>query len=596
MNIYRTRLTQLRALMKANDLDLYIIVNTDPHLGEYIPAHWKNIQWLTGFTGSSAIVVVGKKFAGLWTDSRYFLQAEQQLEDTGFSMMKMNVPSEPSWVDWISDKIKKNNRVGADGRLLSVQNLEKLRSVTERINAEIDLSKDLLSEIWTGRPPLSDSIAFDHSVIFSGKERKEKISDVRSRMEEMNVDYHLITSLDDIMWLLNIRGNDIEFSPLLLSYIIIGKEQVLLFTDEKKIPLKLAREFDRQSVTILPYSDVPSILSRMKRGVNLLITAETTNATLFSSIPSDVNIIRDLSIPGRLKSVKNEVEIANLKTVMAKDGVALVKFFIWLEKAIKDHNVTEQSVSEKILEFRLQQANCTGASFQSIIAFREHGAIVHYNPSYGRATKINNNGVLLIDSGGQYLDGTTDITRTVYMGTPGEGEKKDYTLVLKGLICLASAKFPLGTRGYQLDALARHHIWNSGANYGHGTGHGVGFYLNVHEGPQNIGPGMSEGNKVPLQPGMLISDEPGIYREGKYGIRLENILLVENGSTTEFGHFLRFETLTLCHFEKDLIDRSLLENFEIAWLNSYHSRIYTSLEPLLNEDEKRWLKSKTEEI
>jgi len=596
MNIYRTRLTQLRALMKAKNLDLYIIVNTDPHLGEYIPAHWKSIQWLTGFTGSSAIVVVGKKFAGLWTDSRYFLQAEQQLEDTGFSMMKMNVQSEPAWVNWICERVKKNDRIGADGRILSIQNLEKLKKSLEDKNADIDLDKDLLSEIWTGRPTLPESIAFDHNISFSGKERKEKITEVRSRMEEINLDYHLITSLDDIMWLLNIRGNDIEFSPLLLSYIIIGKEQVLLFTDEKKIPLKLAMEFDRQSVTILPYSDVSSILSRLKKGTNLLITPETTNAALFSSIPSDVNIIRDLSIPGRLKSVKNEVEIANLKKVMIKDGVAIVRFFIWLEKALKDQTVTELSASEKILEFRLQQANCTGASFQSIIAFKQHGAIVHYNPSYGRVATIDNNGTLLIDSGGQYLDGTTDITRTIYIGTPGVAEKKDYTLVLKGLISLASAKFPEGTRGYQLDALARHHIWNSGLNYGHGTGHGVGFYLNVHEGPQNIGPGMSEGNKVSLQPGMIISDEPGIYRDGKYGIRLENILLVEDDRSTEFGHFLGFETLSLCHFEKNLIDKSSLENFEIAWLNKYHSIVYKNLEPLLNEDERGWLKTKTEEI
>jgi len=595
MNNYRIRLTQLRALMKANNLDFYIIVNTDPHLGEYIPAHWKSVQWLTGFTGSSAFVVVAKKFAGLWTDSRYFIQAEQQLVDTGFSLMKLNVPSEPSWIDWISEKIRKNSRVGVDGRMLSVHNLEKLKNAIDE-KVEIDLNSDLISKIWTGRPLLPESIAFDHGVIFSGKERKEKISEVRSLMEKMNIDFHLLTSLDDIMWLLNIRGNDIEFSPLLLSYAIVGKEQVLLFTDEKKIPLKLAMEFDRQGVTILPYADVPAILSRLKKGCNLMISTETTNSILFSSIPSDINVIRDLSIPGRLKSVKNEIEIANLKNVMIKDGAALVRFFIWLEKTLSDHIVTENSASEKLLEFRLQQANCTGASFQSIVAFRENGAIVHYNPANGNNTPLDKNGFLLIDSGGQYLDGTTDITRTIFIGSPGSAEKKDYTLVIKGLIGLAKAKFPEGTKGFQLDALARHHIWNSGINYGHGTGHGVGFYLNVHEGPQNIGTSMSDGNKQILTPGMLLSDEPGIYRGGRYGIRLENILLVENDSTTEFGHFLRFETLSLCHFEKNLINRGELESFEIAWINNYHSRIYNSLEPLLNEEEKFWLKTKTVEM
>jgi Xaa-Pro aminopeptidase len=596
MNTYRFRLTQLRASMKRNNIDAYIIINTDPNLGEYIPAHWKIIQWLTGFTGSSAIVVVAKKFAGLWTDSRYFLQAEQQLYDTGFSLRKLNVSSEPSWTEWLSEKMKKNTRIGVDGRTFSFQHLDNLKKALEGEKVEIDIDCDLINDIWTGRPLMPDSVAFEHSVLFSGKERSLKIKEVREQMVKLNVDSHLLTSVDDIMWLLNIRGNDIDYSPLLISFALVGMDQILLFTDEKKIPLKLAMEFDKSGITILPYSEVSMILGRLKKGSTLLLTRETTNSYLYNSIEEKVNIVNDISIPGRLKAVKNKIEIGNIQKVMVKDGVALTRFFYWLENNYKDHTITEQSASDKILEFRLQQADCTGTSFSTIAAFKEHGALAHYSPSSSSDSLLDRDGVFLIDSGGQYLDGTTDITRTIILGNPDEQQKSDFTLVLKGLINLAMAKFPAGTKGYQLDVLARKALWDKGLNYGHGTGHGVGFFLNVHEGPHSIGTGTSNGKQGSLEPGMIFSDEPAIYREGKYGIRLENLLLVNEDKTSEFGHFLKFETLSICYFEKLLINKSLLEASEVIWLNNYHSAVYEKLSPLLIDEESHWLKIKTEEI
>lgn len=596
MNNSKAKLAQLRALMKKRDIDAYIILNTDPHLGEYIPNHWKIVPWLTGFTGSSAAVVIAKKIAGLWTDSRYFIQAEEQLSGSGFSLKKLNVPSEPSWVEWLAEKMKKGNRIGVDGRIFSSGHLENLKKLLDGKQVVIDIDCDLISDIWTERPPMPDSIAFDHNISFTGKERSVKINEVREQMSKMKVDSHFLTSLDDIMWMLNIRGNDLEYSPLLISYAIVGQEQILLFTDEKKIPLKLALEFDKNCITILPYEEISMILTRLKKGSSLLLTPETTNASLYNSISEKVYIVKDISIPARLKSVKNSIEIENIRRVMVKDGVALTKFLFWLEKNIESRTITELSAAEKLLEFRLQQSDCVGASFSTITAYKAHGALAHYSPSAGSNSVLNPEGVFLIDSGGQYLDGTTDITRTISLGKPDPEQKSDFTLVLKGFINLATAKFPAGTKGYQLDILARKALWDNGLNYGHGTGHGVGFFLNVHEGPHSIGTGATGDRHSSLEPGMVFSDEPAIYREGKYGIRTENILLVTADEKGEFGQFLKFETLSLCCIDKTLITKSLLNPVEIKWLNHYHSIVYEKLSTLLTSEESTWLKEKTEEI
>ena len=596
MNPSKEKLVQLRALMKNRDLDAYIILNTDPHLGEYIPGHWRIVHWLTGFTGSSATVVIGKKFAGLWTDSRYFIQAAEQLSGSGFTMKKLNAPDETTPLEWIAYKMKKGGKIGFDGRIFSFEASENLKKHIKEKNVIIDENCDLISGIWTGRPPMPDSISFDHNISFCGKERVVKISEVCEQMKIMKADTHLLTSVDDIMWLLNIRGNDLEYSPLLLSYAIIGHDQVLLFTDDKKIPLKLASEFDRIGITILPYDEVQVILSRLKKGTTILLTPGTTNISLYNSISEKVHIIKDISIPTRLKAIKNSIEIENIRNVMVKDGVALTKFLFWLEKNIIAGRVTELSAAEKLLEFRLQQSDCTGPSFATITAYNEHGASAHYTPSSASNSLLRQDGIFLIDSGGQYLDGTTDITRTISLGTPDKKQKTDFTLVLKGLINLAMARFPAGTKGYQLDILARKALWDNALNYGHGTGHGVGFFLNVHEGPHSIGTGSGANNSFPLAPGLIFSDEPAIYREGKYGIRTENLLLVALDDQSEFGQFLKFETLSLCYIDKSLVDRSLLNSHELNWLNNYHSMVYEKLADLISSEERDWLAEKTEAI
>jgi Xaa-Pro aminopeptidase len=592
----KEKLFRLRDSMKQRHIDACIIPNTDPNLGEYIPHHWRIVEWLTGFTGSAANIIVTKSFAGMWTDSRYFIQAEKQLNGSGFRLMKVNVPPDPSLSDWLLFNIKKGKRIAVDGRLISTSSLKHLKEALRRKAVIFDIEADLISDLWENRPPMPDSIAFDHTVDFAGKERAMKITDVREQMKLKDVNYHLLTSVDDIMWLLNIRANDVPYSPLLISFAVLKEDQVLLFTDEKKIPPKLASEFDRLGIVILPYEEVNGVLSAIPSGSSILLTPKTTSASLFYSIDEEVHIIEDASIPTRLKAIKNSTETGNIRNVMIKDGVALTRFFFWLEKNIGKIRITELSSAQKILEFRLQQANCTGPSFSTITAFNEHGALPHYSPDKESDTEIKPDGIFLVDSGGQYLDGTTDITRTIALGQPSARQKADFTLALKGTIGIAMAKFPAGTRGYQIDVLARRALWENGMNYGHGTGHGVGFFLNVHEGPQSIGTSSAGDHDTHLEPGMLLSDEPAIYREGSYGFRTENLVLVVEAEKSEYGQFLKFETLSLCYIDKTLIDKSILEQDEIIWLNSYHSMVYDKISAFLSSDEREWLEEKTGEI
>lgn len=590
------KLERLRASMKEHNIDAYLIPNTNPHLGEYSPDHWHIIEWLTGFSGSAATVVVTDTFAGLWTDSRYFVHAENQLAGSGFTLMKPVLSLKKDYDSWIAENIKQGSRIALDGIIFSIDRLRKIEKLLEGNRISIDTECDLISELWTDRPALPSSPAFDHPLVFCGKDRASKIDEVRAEMRLMKIDYHLLTSSDDIMWLLNIRGNDLKFSPLLSSFAIIGALQILLFVDENKIPLKLAREFDKLEIIMLPYEETAGMLSTLSPDDSILITPSATSAALYKSIPEGMKIQEDVSIPARLKCVKNKTEIENIGNVMVKDGVALTKFFYWIEQNYGSTPMSELSLAEKINNLRLEQENCLGPSFSTIVAFNEHGALPHYSPKAETNSVIGPQGILLIDSGGQYLDGTTDITRTVAVGIPAEQQKRDFTLVLKGTINLANAKFPAGTRGYQLDILARKALWDDGLNYGHGTGHGVGFCLNVHEGPQSISPVAGADSKTNIEPGMLLSDEPAIYREGMYGIRIENLILCYQDEETEFGQFLKFDTLSLCYIDKSLIDTSLLEKKEIEWLNSYHSEVYEKISPFLTSEERKWLKDKTDDL
>lgn len=582
--------------MKDGNIDIYIIPSTDPHLGEYIPDHWRIIAWLTGFTGSAATVIITDSFAGLWTDFRYFIQAENQLTGTGFVLMKPLLPENKDFIEWLVDNFNTGGKIAFDGRTLSIVSMRKIEKALEGRNVLFDIDCDLISGLWTDRPSMPLSVVFDHSVVFCGKERSLKIAEVREQMRKQNVNYHLLTSIDDIMWLLNVRGNDVKYSPLLTSFVIVGQEQILLFTDENKIPVKLASAFDKLDIVILPYEETAGMLSALPAGATILITPGTTSAALFNAIPQRMKIKEDVSIPARLKAVKNKTEIENIEKVMVKDGVALTRFFYRVEQNSGSVIMSELSLAEKLNELRSVQENYLGPSFSPVVAYNEHGALPHYSATPETDYAVGPAGILLVDSGGQYLDGTTDITRTVAIGRPSAQQKKDFTLVLKGTINLALAKFPAGTKGYQLDILARKALWEHGLNYGHGTGHGVGFCLNVHEGPQNISPGTGTDSKTILEPGMLTSDEPAIYREGEYGIRIENLVLCFEDEETEFGQFLKFETLSLCYIDKSLIDILLLDQKEIDWLNSYHAEVYEKISPHLNSEENKWLKVKTDAL
>ncbi len=589
-------LEAIRSKMQENGIDAYIIPITDPHLGEYVPDHWKIIRWLTGFTGSAANVVITGNFAGLWTDSRYFIQAESQLKSSGFKLMKLKIPHTPEYINWLVQNLETGSKVAADGRIMPLGIVQMIEKAFTRKKIALDLEQDLVSDIWEDREPMPAEEAFEHPLRFAGKSREEKIADVRQRMNSLGADYHLLTSLDDIAWLLNIRGGDVKFSPLFTSFSIIAQKEVILFATREKIPESLFKKLESDSVVILPYGHINAALSKLEGGKSIIITPGTTSASLFRSIPVDVDIIEEISIPTRMKAVKNDVEIENIRQVMIKDGLALTMFFHWLENSVGKIRITEISAADKLLEFRMQQEDCTGPSFATIAGYNEHGALPHYCATPETDIELKPEGIFLLDSGGQYYGGTTDVTRTICLGKPDEQQKTDFTLALKGTINLALVRFPMGTKGYQIEILARKALWDKGMNYGHGTGHGVGYFLNVHEGPQTIGTGASGDLKTIIEPGMLISDEPAIYREGEYGFRTENIILCAEDMETEFGKFLKFETVNLCYIDTSLVAKGLMTDDEIKWLNDYHQLVYSILSQMLPEDVKLWLKGKTRPI
>ncbi len=593
MNDSVEKLAQIRAALKQDRVDAYIIPLSDPHLGENIPDHWKIIPWLTGFTGSSATVVITNSFAGLWTDSRYLLQAESELEGSGFTLVRPKSLAPLDYSDWLAVNINNNGRVGFDGGIFSVTNFRKLKKRLSIKNIDILTDCDIVSGIWKERPPMPLTEAWDFPVSFAGKDRSLKIAALREEMKKSGIGRHLLTSVDDIMWLLNIRGNDFPYSPLCISYALAEETRFYLFADRRKIPSSLALELERAGVEVLPYDGFSAIISSLSDGKSILLTPSTTSVSLFNNIPPGTGIVEDISIPSVMKSLKNKTEVENICKVMVKDGVALIKFFYWFEKNFRAFPMTELSLAAMLEVFRSEQEEYLGPSFSPIVACGEHAALPHYSAASGGDSEIAGNNILLVDSGGQYLGGTTDITRTISTGDPSPEQKKDFTLVLKGHIDLAKAKFPRGTKGCQIDMLARRALWDNGYNYGHGTGHGVGYCLNVHEGPMSISP--SE-NKTLLEAGMLISNEPALYREGEYGIRTENLVLCYLDEETEFGEFLKFDTVSLCYIDKSLIDKSLLTKDETEWINSYHSEVFEKLSPLLNEEEKMWLSEKTDPI
>ena len=580
------RIAALRAHIAQEQIQAFIIPSTDPHLSEYVAPHWQSREWISGFTGSAGTVVVTAKDAGLWTDSRYFLQAARQLEGTCITLYKEMLPETPNIPEFLSAHLQEGDCVGIDGKMFSAEEVEHLQKELKKSGIRIKSIADPMQLLWTDRPAMPLAPAFVYDTKYAGMSFTEKLPAVRQAMEAAGADSLLLSALDEIAWLLNIRGNDVHCNPVVVSYLLIEKDKVNYFVQPQKVTPELAEYFSANGISVHPYEEIGDYLNSFNAH-SILMNPAKTNYAIYSAIRPGCLIINGASPVALLKAIRNTQEIAGIHAAMQRDGVALVKFLKWLDEAVPAGKETEISVDKKLHTFRAAQPLYMGESFDTIAGYKEHGAIVHYEATPETDVTLKPEGFLLLDSGAQYLDGTTDITRTIALGPLTEEEKTDYTLILKGHIALAMAVFPEGTRGAQLDVLARMPIWKERMNYLHGTGHGVGHFLNVHEGPQSIR--MNE-NPVALQPGMVTSNEPGVYKAGSHGIRTENLVLTVPAGEGMFGKYLKFETLTLCPICRKGIIKELLTAEEIGWLNDYHRTVYEKLSPDLNNDEKEWLK------
>ncbi len=594
MNSIQEKITALRKVMAEHKVDAYIIPSSDPHLSEYVPARWKSRQWISGFTGSAGTIVVTADKAGLWTDSRYFLQAADELKGSDIELYKMMLPETPTINNFLLHELEEGQTVGLDGESYSLADVRLLKKALSKKRIGLNISIDLINEIWKDRPAIPGNKLFELPVEITGKSVEDKLDQINNKLRESGADCLILGALDEIAWTFNIRGNDVEYNPVAVSYGFVSEDETVLFILPEKLTADIAEHLKKEGVVLADYNKIVSYLNRLPEKTTVFIDPAKTNAVLYEAIPKSCEIIEGITPVNLLKSLKNETEIAGFKNALIKDGVALTRFYMWLEKQlVSDESITEISAAEKLSAFRAEQPLYISDSFSTICGYGPHGAIVHYSATPETDSTIKPEGLLLIDSGAQYLDGTTDITRTIALSEPTEGMKKDYTRVLKGHISLAKSKFPVGTRGSQLDILARKALWDSGLNYLHGTGHGIGHCLNVHEGPQNI---RMEENHVKLLEGMVISNEPGIYRANEYGIRIENMIVVREDSETEFGKFLSFETLTLCYIDTNLVIVEMLSIREHAWLNKYNQMVYEKLCPFLDQGEIEWLKEKTKEI
>ncbi len=589
-----------KAWLQAHSLNAYLHLHTDPHQSEYLAPHWQGLAWLSGFTGSSGTLVIAQQSAALWTDARYHLQAEQQLKGSGIQLMKMGLPETPDLNAWLTETFTAGSVVGLDPQLISAEQFQRRAKQLLQKGITLKPAPGLLEEIWTDRPALSLDHIRPHAATYAGWERQEKISQLREKMSELSADYLLIPTLDDIAWLLNLRGSDIPYNPVWMSFVVVDPEAVWLFMDQRKVSPELAEELQSAGVHIRPYEDIVSFLASLEPSSPdapkiIWLDRQRSNLQLVKAIPAGVKQIDQILPTTKMKACKNPEEQLHIRACHRKDGLALVAFLAWLDRNISQIIITEQSASDRLDYYRQQQAGYQGPSFSTIPGYGAHGAIVHYHVTPETDQELRPDGIFLLDSGGQYLDGTTDITRSIAMGPVSEAMKEDFTLVLKGHIALAQAVFPEGTQGVQLDVLARQYLWQRQLNYGHGTGHGVGYYLLVHEGPAGIGTKVSP--QPALQAGMLLSNEPGMYRSGQYGIRIENLLLVvEKKGPGDFGRFLAFETVSCCPIDLRLVKPEMLTQDETTWLNHYHSWVRENLLPDLSPEDQSWLIHATREI
>lgn len=588
------RLAALREAMKEKKIDAYIIPSSDPHLSEYPADRWKSRGWISGFDGSAGTVVVTADKAGLWTDSRYFLQAGIQLEGSGIELYKMALPETPTIPEFLLHELPSGQTVGTDGLTYSVAEADKLEKALKRKEIKLETAYDLIDLIWKDRPAVPGNPLFEMPVELSGKAVHEKLDEINNLLRKEGADCGILAALDEVAWTFNIRGTDVTYNPVVISYAFISEDESVLFIDPKKITAEAAESLKKEGIVLADYTMIQKYLSRLPENSRVFIDPAKTNISLYNALPKGCTIVEGITPANHLKSIKNETEIKGFRNATVKDGIALTRFYIWLEKKLAaGEKVTELDASARLSALRAEQPQYIMDSFESITGYAGHGAIVHYAPTPETDVELKPESLLLMDSGAQYLDGTTDITRTVALGEPTEQMKKDFTRTLKGMIGIAKCKFPAGVRGSQLDILARKALWDAGINYLHGTCHGIGHCLNVHEGPQSI---RMEENPVPLKPGMVMSDEPAMYRTCEYGIRTENMILIREDSETEYGKFYGFDTLTLCYIDTKLILVPMLSVREHAWINKYHQMVYDLLSPHLNEEEKAWLKEKTAEI
>jgi len=593
----KNKIEAVRKLMKDSAVDAYWVPSSDPHQSEYVPEFWQRRKFICDFTGSAGDVVITQKKAALWTDSRYFIQAEQQLDEKVFTLFKMGMPDVPNFDDWLIQELRKGESVGLDSQVISRKNFVGLKKKLEEKGIQLKfVEKNLVDSVWEERPGAPKGKIKVHDEKYSGELTASKLKRLREKMADADADAFVVTMLDSIAWLFNIRGSDVKYNPVVISYALITSEEALFFVDQDKLT-ETVQEALRGVVEVRSYEDFGSELQSLaQKRFRIWLDEDSVSQWIVDILDHGTKLIFKPSPIKMFKAIKNKIEIAGFKNAHIRDGVAMVKFLCWLEKNIGTTDITEVSAAEKVAEFRNQIDLFKGMSFETISSYGAHGAVVHYAPSAETDIPLKPEGIYLIDSGGQYLDGTTDITRTVSLGNPTDGQKEHFTRVLKGVIDLLTTSFPQGTVGKQLDTIARIPLWEKGLNYGHGTGHGIGTFLNVHEGPQAISYYRCIG--VALDPGMITTIEPGYYKENEYGLRVENVALVvkDKEKSSDEAAFYTFENLTLCPIDLRLVEKELLTEKEIEWLNDYHKKVYKTLAPRLDNPETAWLKEATKKI
>lgn len=594
----KQRIENIRDLMKEKNIYAYIVPSSDYHQSEYVGDYFKSREFMSGFTGSSGTLIISMDEAGLWTDGRYFIQAEQELKDSGIKLFKMGEEGVPTIEEYLLEKLPKNSTLGFDGRVMSVKEGQSLANKLAFKGINIEYKYDLVNDIWEDRCSLPTEKAFLLGTEYSGESFSDKLSRIRAVMKEKKATTHILASLDDIAWLFNIRGRDVKSNPVVLSYAVISIDSVYLFIDKNKIGEDIRAELSKENVQIKGYEEVYEFIKKIEENEVVLIDTSKVNYAIYNNIPSNVQKIEERNPSILFKSIKNEIELKNIRNSHIKDGVAFTKFMYWLKNNIGKIEITEISATQKLEEFRREQDKFIEPSFSTIAAYKDHAAMMHYSATEESNYKLEPRDLFLVDSGGQYFDGTTDITRTIALGPIPENVRKDFTNVVRGMIRLSKAKFLYGCRGYNLDILARGPLWEEGIDYKCGTGHGIGFVLNVHEGPNGFRWKVREDidDSCILEEGMVTTNEPGVYVENSHGIRIENEIVVRKAEKNEYGQFMDFEVITFAPIDLDAIDESLILKDEKVYLNNYHKQVYDKISLYLNEEEKQWLKTYTREI